>query len=308
MQSESHHITRSRCILFAVLSSFLSSSATILRVQVVHSIHPLVAACIGVLFAGVLTLGFLAVTRNLPSWQSMMDVRRPLMMLTLCRPVASNVIFSFGIVYTSSVEAMFLTKMEPYVVIFWAWLLDRVRPSGNHLLLLLVHIAGAILLSVGHQGLHGEVSWVGDLIIVCAVFMAALSYRYAPQVTKSLQPLQTAAVAETIGGLITLPLIFFTPPMVFSEEVMKAWVLLGIHSIMFYIFAISLLYASLQGIEGWLSSALRALGPLVAAPIALIFFGESLTPLQGIGAVTVLVTSALISKRDGKRKKSGATG
>lgn len=304
MESHTHHITRSRCILFAVLSSVISSSATILKVQAVQYVNPLVAASVGVLFAGTLTLVFLAVTRSLPSWQSLMEVRRPLLMLTLCRPVLSNVIFSVGIAYTSSIEAMFLTKMEPYLVIFWVWLLDRVRPSGSHLLLLLVHIAGAVLLSAGNKGLHGGVSWFGDLIIVSAVVMAALSYRYAPLVTKSLKPLQTAAVVETFGGIITLPLILLAPPMEFSHEEMVGWMYIGAHAIAFYIFAISLLYASLQGIEGWLSSALRATGPLVAAPIALIFFGETLTPLQGIGALTVLVTSALISKRDGKKERS----
>lgn len=40
-----------------------------------------------------------------------------------------KVMYTIGIAYTSSVEAMFLTKMEPYLVIFWVWVLDKVRPS-----------------------------------------------------------------------------------------------------------------------------------------------------------------------------------
>jgi len=303
MTADNHHLSRSRCIIFAVLSSVLSSSATAFKVQGVQYIPPIIAASVGVLFAGSLTLAFLALTRNLPSWKSLMAVRYPLLMLTLCRPVLSNTIFSIGIAYTSAVEAMFLTKMEPYLVIFWVWMLDKVRPSGKHLLLLLIHIAGAILLSMGNHGRHGGVSWFGDLIIVCGVVTAALSYRYAPHVTKSLAPLQTAAVVETLGGIVTLPLILLAPPLTFSHQEMIGWMYLGIHSIMFYIFAISLLYASLRGIEGWLSSALRATGPLVAAPIAMIFFGETLTPIQGVGALIVLVTSALISKRDTKKQQ-----
>ncbi len=76
------------------------------------------------------------------------------------------------------------------------------------------------------------------------------------------------------------------------------------HAVLFYIFAISLLYASLDGIEGWLSSALRATGPLVAAPIAFIFFGESLGPVQMFGALIVLLTSALISKQEKKSNRA----
>jgi drug/metabolite transporter (DMT)-like permease len=306
MGSSTHHTNRSRCILFAVLSSVISSLATILKVQVVHYLNPLVAACVGVLFAGILTLIFLFLTKRLPTWKSVMEVRHPLFMLTMCRPVVSNVIFTIGIAYTSSVEAMFLTKMEPYLVIFWVWALDRVRPSGSHLFLLLIHVAGAVLLAVGDKGLDHGVSWIGDLIIVCAVVTAALSYRYAPQVTRTLEPLQTAAVAETLGGLITLPLILLAPPLVFSGETLVGWGYLVVHSILFYIVAISLLYASLRGMEGWLSSALRATGPVVAAPIALIFFGDTLTPIQGLGALTVLVTSALITRSDRKAARQRA--
>lgn len=272
------------------------------KVQGVQIINPFVAGSIGVLFAGTLTLLYLALTSNLPSWKSIVSVRRPLLMLTLCRPILSNTIFTIGIAYSSAVEAVFLTKMEPYLVIFWVWLLDGVRPSGNHLLLLILHIAGAVLLSVGGSGLGvGGVSWFGDLIIVCAVVTAALSYRYAPQVTTTLRPLQTAAVVEVLGGLTTLPLVLLAPPLTFSHQELVGWAYIGAHSILFYILAISLLYASLQGIEGWISSAMRATGPLVAAPVAIIFFGETLTLTQGVGALVVLVTSALISKKGGKK-------
>lgn len=301
MRTGNHNLSHSRCVLFAVLSSILSSVATIFKVQGVRYLDPFIASSVGVLFAGVLTLIYLAATKSLPSWKSMVAVWRPLLMLTLCRPILSNTIFTIGIAYSSAVEAMFLTKMEPYLVIFWAWILDKVRPTGSHLALLLIHIAGAILLSLGKSDLHGGISWMGDLIIVSAVVTAALSYRYAPHVTKSLKPLQTAAVAETLGGILTLPLILLAPPLTFSHGEMIGWMNLAVHSILFYILSISLLYASLQGIDGWISSALRATGPLVAAPLALIFLGETLTPIQVVGALAVLVTSSLISKRDKKK-------
>jgi drug/metabolite transporter (DMT)-like permease len=296
---------RSRCIVFAIASSILSSVATVFKVQGVAYIDPLIAASVGVLFAGVISLAYLALRSDLPSWKSLVEVRKPLLMLTLCRPVLSNTIFSVGLFYTSAVEAVFLTKMEPYLVIFWVWLLDGKRPTGNHLALLLVHIIGAILLSAGNHKVNHGVAWFGDLIIVCSVVSAALSYRYAPQVTTALKPLQTAAVVEALGGIITLPLILLAPPLTFSDQEMVGWMYLGVHSVLFYVLAISLLYASLGGIEGWLSSALRATGPLVAAPVAVIFLGEELTATQVVGALVVLVTSGLISKRDtGQQKRA----
>jgi drug/metabolite transporter (DMT)-like permease len=187
--------------------------------------------------------------------------------------------------------------MEPYLVIFWSWLLDRSRPSGNHLALLVVHFVGAVLLSLGHRDFNGSISWFGDMIIVSAVFIAALSYRYAPRVTKVLNPMQTACIGELIGGVVTLPIALMLCPVVLAPEQLTGWLYIGVHAILFYVLAMSFLYASLNGIEGWLSSALRATGPVIALPIAFIFFGESLTAIQIFGALLVIITSALISRR-----------
>jgi len=291
------HSQRGRFIAFAIISSVLSSVGTLFKVQGVRHVPPLLAAAGGVLFAGLLALVLLALTRNLPSWSAIKQVRVPLLKTAFCRAVFSNMIFTVGLAYTTGVEAVFLTKMEPYLVIFWSWVLDKRRPSGNHLALLVVHVLGAILLSVGGRGFSGEISWFGDLIVVSAVVTAALSYRYAPQVTKVLSPMQTACLGELIGGVLTLPVALLVSPLVFGPEQQLGWFYIGIHAVMFYILAMSFLYASLNGIEGWLSSALRATGPVIATPIAFLLFGESLTPIQIFGALVVLVTSALISRR-----------
>lgn len=287
---------RSHFITYAIISSVLSSVATLFKVQGVHHLPPLLAASVGVLFAGALTFVVLVVTRKVPTWVSLKQVGKPLLQLSFCRSFFSNIIFTTGLLHTTGVEAVFLTKMEPYLVIFWAWILDKHRPSGNHLALLVVHVAGAILLSAGSSTQAHGVSWFGDLLVVCAVVTAALSYRFAPKVTKVLNPLQTACVSETIGGLASLPIALALCPIELGPQQIEGWLFIAAHSILFYIFSIALLYASLNGIEGWLSSALRATGPVLATPIALIFFGETLTPVQLFGAATVLVTSALISK------------
>lgn len=290
-------IPRSRFVAYAIISSVLSSVGTLFKVQGVKHVPPLLAAAGGVLFAGTLALILLTITRNLPTWNSLKQVRVPLLKVAFCRAVFSNMIFTFGLAYTTGVEAVFLTKMEPYLVIFWSWVLDRRRPTGNHLALLLVHVLGAILLSIGNGGLHGKISWFGDLIVVSAVVTAALSYRYAPQVTKVLHPTQTACIGELIGGLVTLPLALIMSPLSCGPEQQIGWVYIGVHAILFYILAMSFLYASLNGIEGWLSSALRATGPVVATPIAFLFFGERLSSIQIFGAIIVVVTSALISRK-----------
>jgi len=107
-------------------------------------------------------------------------------------------------------------------------------------------------------------------------------------------------MTEFFGGLFTLPLAICFAPLTFGPAEQTGWIYISIHSVMFYVVAIALLYASLDGIPGWLSSALRATGPAVAAPVGWVFFGERLDRLQIVGAAIVLLTSALITRRERK--------
>jgi probable blue pigment (indigoidine) exporter len=58
----------------------------------------------------------------------------------------------------------------------------------------------------------------------------------------------------------------------------------------------TLWYWALERLDGWLVSALRAVGPVLAAPVAWIFFEQKLSPLQILGAAIVLLTAFLLSK------------
>ncbi len=292
----------SRYILFAILSSCLSSTSTLFKVQGVAVIDPVLAATVGVLFAGIISWSYLIIRKQIPKWQNIRQVIIPLCKLTLCRPVVSNILFTIGLSMSSGIKAVILTKMEPYLVIFWVWVLDGKRPSNKHLLLLVIHILGAALLSMGEVTMVSGVDF-GDLIIIIAVITAGLSYRYAPQVTKFLTPVQTSTITETAGGLLTAPLALFFCPLIFTADHLAGWGYIGIHAIMFYVIAIPLLYASLQGLDGWKSSALRATGPLIAVPIAWVFFGERLGFWQIIGALIVIITSGLVSRAEKKKEQ-----
>jgi drug/metabolite transporter (DMT)-like permease len=212
-------VSRSQCIVFAILSSTLSSVATVLKVEGVRTVDPLLAASVGVLFGGLISWSYLILRRQVPSLAAIREVGRPLLMLIVCRPIIANTLFTIGLSMSSAITAVFLTKMEPYLVIFWVWVLDGKRPSSRHLLLLVIHILwGGV--AVGWRSkiaMPGVMLW-GDLLIVSAVVTAALSYRYAPQVTKKLSPLQTSTVAETIGGCITLPFALLLCPWAFGAE------------------------------------------------------------------------------------------
>jgi probable blue pigment (indigoidine) exporter len=282
-------------LIFAVLSSSFSSVATLFKVRAVQTLPPFLAASTGVLAGGLIMAAYIALRGQLPSLARIRAIWRPLAVLVLLRPVASNLLFTLGCSMTTGIKAVFLTKMEPYLVIFWAWMLDGRRPSREHLSLLAVHVFGALLLTSGDLAQFAMAS-AGDIIIFLSVITAALSYRFAPKVTSALSPTETSAVVGTFGGAVSLPFVLLVSPLPLGAGTLSGWTFLAIHTLLFYVFAISFWYASLQHIQGWLSSALRATGPVVALPIAWLAFGDRLTAVQALGALIVLVTSALISK------------
>lgn len=214
--------SRKKCIAFAIISSSLSSIATLFKVQGLSYVPPLLAAVIGILFAGGIAWIYLILVGKIPKKSEIALVFNPLCKLVLCRPVFSNILFTFGLANTSAIKAIFLTKMEPYLVIFWCWALDGKRPAGSHLLLLMIHVIGALLLSVGGSSLPKEILW-GDCIVFLAVVTAALSYRYVPQITKVLSPVQTSTLGESIGGVVTLPLALMLCPVELGPQQLIGW-------------------------------------------------------------------------------------
>jgi drug/metabolite transporter (DMT)-like permease len=61
--------------------------------------------------------------------------------------------------------------------------------------------------------------------------------------------------------------------------------------VVFYVLSSGLWFFSLKEVPAWLASALRCVGPVIAAPIAWIVFDQRLTTLQMFGALTVVGTS-----------------
>ena len=85
------------------------------------------------------------------------------------------------------------------------------------------------------------------------------------------------------------------------------WGYLLLNIVLFNVLGLTLWFASLKSVKGWMVSALRSVGPIVGAPLAFIIFGVPLTIVQIIGAGIVTATSALIArehlKKESKKEK-----
>jgi len=279
----------------AILSSVFSSLSVIFQIKSIQYLSPYVVASLALIIGALFFfVGFL-VTKQFPKISLLRANLFSLVALIVLRCLAGNFLFVYSLSLTTGIKAMFFTKAEPYFVLFWYWILKKGSVKGKHIALLLLHVVGAIFLSTGGN-FHLGKDQLGDGLILVAMACSSLSYFYGMDASHALGARATNAITQFCGGLILLPIaLLYATPENWSLA-SPGWAYLAIHILLFNIIALTLWFKALRSIDAWIVSALRAIGPVVAAPLAWVFLGEVLNPIQIIAAVVVLLTSALIAR------------
>lgn len=287
-------------IFLAILSSVLSSIAWIYQGAAVGALTPLAVASVQAILTGIVYIVHLGprFVARIP-WSAIRRHQRELAIFVFLRCILGAILINLALELSGSIKVMFFTKLEPYFVIFWFWLLRGQLVGRSHLALLLVHVFGAILLSVGGDFAVDEGQF-GDLLIVCAIGIISFSQLYVGKLSQEIGPAHLNGVASTISGFLLLPLALWFSPAEIWNFASIGWLQVIIVVLLFNVFAMTMWYAAMRDLEAWLVSALRAVGPVFAAPIAWLFFNQTLGPLQIFGALIVLATSAWLAK-DQKR-------
>lgn len=282
-------------LIFAILSPILSSIATIFESAATKALNPYIVASLASLIGAFFLFPYLLFKKKGFSIKEILDNKKDLLLLIFSRLVIGKLLFTIGLGLTTGVKAIFFTKTEPYFVLLWFWLLNKESVKPKHMILLSIHIAGVALLSTaGDLGDFGRAQ-VGDLFIVAAMAMYSLSYYPASNLTKKIGASQTNFIALFAGGLILLPAaILFSGKEILRPSI--GWLYLAADALIFTTIGLTLWFASLKTVRGWMVSALRAVGPLFGLPFAYFVFKEALSPIQFLGAVIVLITSIMIAR------------
>lgn len=286
-------------LVFAIASSILSSIGAIYQAASAKVLGGVILACFGNLLGGFLLLLLLAARKQRVELAAIQKNSRDMLLLITLRSFVAALLFNYGMEYTTGIKVIFLTKIEPYFVLLWSWVLERQRVQRRHALLLVVHLGGAFLLSTGGS-FNLESANLGDILIIMAIGCVSLSYFQAKNLTHALGSTATNAFSCLAGGLLLLPFAWqFIPELGGAHsdaEIRRAWIFLIVYVVLFHVLALTLWFRSLRSVRPWMVSAFRATGPLVGAPFAWFFFGEELSFVQLIGGVLILITSAGIAR------------
>lgn len=279
--------------LFAVIAaSALSSVGWVLEEQAIARLTPLPVVCVSNLLAGVLLVALGLRWGKGTLVDAVRGVSPRFIIFSLVRCALVGLLFGYCLTLTISTKIMFLTKIEPYVVLLIQILFYGHRTSPAHLTLLAVHVVGAVILSTGGT-VHLSADTLGDLLILVGVVMNAVLYAPSQKYSHQMGALYANGLSQLLGGLALLPFMvwFASPHIGLSDVHLTGWAyVLGTVAV-FYVASTSLFFFSLKEVPAWLASALRCVGPVIAAPIAWLVYNEPLTVPQTFGALIVVVTS-----------------
>jgi drug/metabolite transporter (DMT)-like permease len=137
---------------------------------------------------------------------------------------------------------------------------------------------------------------IGDLLIAIGIVLNSISYAPAQRLARAVGPTTASGFPSLVAGFILLPFALIISPeaLTWNATTAHGWVYLLITVILFYAISLLAWFYSLRGLDAWMSSALRCIGPVVAAPVAWIFFGQELSLIQSFGAAVVLLTSFMM--------------
>ncbi len=292
-------------LIFAIISPFFSTTATIFKAQAVKELSPLIVTSIGGILGPIILIFILFLRKTKIDLKAIRKNYKQILILTLLRPLVGELLFTAGLFFTTGIKAIFFTKTEPYFVLFWFWLLKKEKIKANYLILLAMHLAGALVLSTGGNFSFNKPQ-MGDFLIVLAMGFFSLSYFFSKDLSHKVGAQLTNAVTLGIAGIVLLPLIFLIKPVLHSGFPTSGWINLLIYVVLFNVIGLTLWFSSLKSVPGWMVSALRALGPVFGAPVAYIFFHETLSLNQILGGIVVLITSFLMAREHLKSSSKSA--
>ena len=259
---------------------------------------------------GPVSTGFWRVLLALPllwAWAAYEARRRPhassanlrLMLLAGFFFAGDLAVWHWSILLTSVANATLLANCAPIFVTLSAWILYRRRPRPLFLTGLALGIAGMVLL-LGGDFAHAGRALVGDVLgLVTAVFYAG----YQLTVTRLRAAASTAsimAVSGTVTALILLPIAIASGER-FLPVSGHGWMLLIGLALISQVAGQSLIAYAMAHLPGTFASVGLLLQPLIAATLAWLILGETLTAVAIGGAVLILIgiRMAHVAERDG---------
>ena len=200
-----------------------------------------------------------------------------------------------GLSFTSAANAGVVIGTLPIVSAAIAVLVLGERPAKS--LLVAIGLATVGVLSITLRGDNTGGSWLGDALILAAVFCEGIFILLNKRLRVGLQPLTQSTLMTAVGLAVALPVALVEPSAGagWNDEAITA---IAFYALVPTIAGFLLWYAGAARVSGSEASLFTAVAPVCAVAFAALFLGEVVTLNQIIGiACVVAAVLSLVARR-----------
>ena len=214
-----------------------------------------------------------------------------------------------GVSMTGAVAASVTMAAIPAAIALLSWLVLKERISGRVLCAIGLAVMGIALFAFAKPS-HGaedgtatsQHSWMGQLLLIGAVFCEASYAVIGKKLTGSLSPKRIAALINLWGFALTTPFgLYLAMGFDFGAISMPTWWLLLAYALAACVFTVWLWMTGLQLVPASQSAVFTVMLPVSAALVGVVFLGESLSGLQllafGIAVSSLVLATAPVPGR-----------
>ncbi len=227
--------------------------------------------------------------------------------MAFCGQILFTILLLLGLRYTSGINAGTLTSTTPFFMALIAFAFLGERFSALQIFGLLLAFGSIILLSIETfrmilQG--GNISWLGNLLILAAVGSEAVFLLFAKKLERQLSGLELTAILSLLGFLLCLP-----PAIIeaagFNFQALGAVDIIAVlyFGAVYTDLAYVCWFRGITGVSASVASASTAVMPLSAALLSTFLLQEDISALQLI-ALLMAVSAILTLARAEKRKEN----
>ncbi len=203
-----------------------------------------------------------------------------------------NLLFFGGLCFTTASSAGIISSTLPAMIAICAWVFLKESLSTRKILAIILAVLGIFIISLdnGSGASSGQGNFLGDALILLAMFPEALFTIFGRLLGKRVQPLASAAIVTTICWLSTIPFGVY-------DLVTKADYGLSLWHIVLILFSgastVIFYYCCNKGlavVQAGISAVFGSLFPVSATILAWLFLDERLGMYDFIGMVVILTS------------------
>ncbi len=214
-----------------------------------------------------------------------------------------------GVSMTGAVAASVTMAAIPAAIALLSWVILKEHISARVLCAIGLAVLGIALFSfakpahdaAGTAAPHPQ-AWLGQLLLIAAVFCEASYAVIGKKLTSSLSPKRIAALINLWGFVLTTPFgLYLAWHFNFGGLAAPLWLLLVAYALAACVFTVWLWMTGLQLVPASQSAVFTVMLPVSAALVGVLFLGESLSGLQllafAIAVSSLVLATAPVPKR-----------